>query len=76
MNNGDGMITFDSQEQLVGFKVNRVEGSKVFPATMPILEKGQILYRNEDHDFEKQLSGKTAERKLALSIQGKKPQTD
>ncbi|HHT51821.1 MAG: U32 family peptidase [Bacteroidales bacterium] len=71
LNNGDGMITFDSQEQLVGFKVNRVEGSKVFPATMPILEKGQILYRNEDHDFEKQLSGKTAERKLALSIQGK-----
>jgi putative protease len=54
---------------LEGFRVNRVEAGKIFPAEMPSLIFGTTLYRNYDHEFEKTLSKKSAERKIGVELE-------
>ncbi|MDR0541142.1 MAG: U32 family peptidase [Dysgonamonadaceae bacterium] len=65
IHNGDGLC-FMAPTGLTGFRVNRVEGHKIFPADMPRLDKGVALFRNYDHEFEKSLSKKSAERKIRI----------
>lgn len=64
--NGDGLCGFDGDGQFVGFRINRVEGARLFPPKMPYLKIGTPLYRNNDAAFEKTLSGNSAERKMAV----------
>lgn len=67
--NGDGLCFINDQHELEGFRVNRAEGNRLFPQKMPQhLRPGLALYRNNDVAFEKMLAGKTAERKLPISI--------
>jgi len=68
IHNGDGLCFMDEKGELKGFKVNRTEGDKVFPAEMPRLKQGVILYRNYDHEFEKLLLKPSAERKIAVDF--------
>ena len=68
LQNGDGLIFFNQEEDLVGFRVNKVEGQKVYPAEMPQINNNQELYRNFDHQFEKLLQKKSAERKIGLAF--------
>lgn len=68
LQNGDGLIFFNQEEELVGFRVNKVEGQKVYPAVMPQIINNQELYRNFDHQFEKLLQKKSAERKIGLAF--------
>lgn len=67
MHNGDGLCFID-RDGLSGFRVNRAEGNTIFPAQMPDIHIGTILYRNYDHDFETRLARKTAERNIAAKI--------
>ena len=69
IHNNDGLCYFDKAGNLQGIKVNRVEGDKVFPLTLPNLEKGQLLYRNHDHEFTQQLESITPNRKIEIKIQ-------
>ncbi len=64
--NGDGLCGFDGDGQFIGFRINRVEGARLFPPKMPYLKIGTPLYRNNDAAFEKTLSGHSAERKIAV----------
>ncbi len=67
--NGDGLCFVDGGGVLAGFRVNRVDGNKIFPLKMPqSLRRGMELYRNSDQAFEKILSRKSAERKIAVSM--------
>ena len=67
--NGDGLCYIDDERELEGFRVNRVEGNRLFPLKMPsALHPGMGLYRNKDVAFEKLLSGKTAVRKIPIRI--------
>lgn len=68
LQNGDGLIFSNQEEDLVGFRVNKVEGQKVYPAEMPQINNNQELYRNFDHQFEKLLQKKSAERKIGLAF--------
>lgn len=68
IHNGDGLVFFDEDDALNGFRVNKVEGEKIYPLEMPHLQIGQTIYRNFDHQWNKQLMGKSAERKLALDL--------
>ncbi|MBR5656227.1 MAG: U32 family peptidase [Prevotella sp.] len=66
--NGDGLCFFKEGE-LVGFRVNRVEGNHLFPLKMPEgLRPGMALYRNKDEAFAKLMAGKTAERRLPVTM--------
>jgi putative protease len=66
LHNGDGLCFINERKELQGFRVNRVEGNRIFPAEMPVLRSGVSLFRNYDHEFEKTLSKNSAERKIGL----------
>lgn len=68
LNNGDGLCFINKQGGLTGFRVNRVDRKQIFPAEMPKIFDGVMLYRNQDQAFEKILKGKTAERKVRLDM--------
>lgn len=69
LHNGDGLCFFNNKKELEGIHVNRVEGEFIFPATIPDVKKGAYVYRNYDHEFEKLLSKKSAERKISANIE-------
>ncbi len=74
--NGDGLCFLNDRRELEGFRVNRVEGNRLFPMKMPSsLRPGTRLYRNNDMEFERLLSRPSAERKLPL-IMRLEPTTD
>ena len=72
--NGDGLcfLSRDADSlstRLEGFRVNRAVGNRLYPFKMPRgLKPGMGLYRNQDQAFDKELSGKTAERKIAIKM--------
>ena len=66
--NGDGLCYLDERGKLCGFRVNRVDGNKLYPQEMPQIKPRTRLYRNFDQEFERILSRKSAERKLSVSI--------
>lgn len=69
LNNGDGLCFLNGEGELQGFRVNRVDGEKIFPYEENIqVRKGTLVHRNYDKDFEKILTRKTAERKIGSSI--------
>ena len=79
--NGDGLCFLNDDNQLQGFRVNRVEkrfskkwnGDEetwVFPLSFPAsLRLGIALYRNQDQQFEQQLAKTTSKRKIAITMQ-------
>ena len=67
--NGDGLCFIDDQGQLQGFRVNRVEGIRLYPKDMPrTLRARTPLYRNYDQEFERLLSRPSAERRIPVDI--------
>lgn len=67
-NNGDGVCYLDEQGRLQGFRINRVDGNKLYPQEMPRIKPRTVLYRNFDQEFERVLSRKSAERKIEVRI--------
>lgn len=67
-NNGDGVCYIDEQGRLQGFRINRVEGNKLYPQEMPHIKPRTVLYRNFDQEFEKILVRKSSERRIAVSV--------
>ena len=67
-NNGDGACFVSRDGRLKGFHINRVEGNRIFPQTMPQVESGDELYRNYDCDFERQLSRPDVARRMRVDL--------
>ena len=69
LHNGDGLCFIDARGQLQGFRVNRVEGSRLYPKEMPHgLSAGVPLFRNYDQEFERLLARPSAERRIPVDI--------
>ena len=81
--NGDGLCFFfeergrrneeggtsENERRLVGFRVNRAEGNRLYPYQMPKeLKPGTALYRNNDQEFQRVMAGKTAVRKIPVEM--------
>ena len=67
--NGDGLCFIDEQGRLHGFRVNRVEGTRLYPKEMPHAIRAKMpVYRNFDKDFEHLLSRPSAERRIPVSL--------
>ncbi len=65
--NGDGLCFYDGEGFLRGFRVNRVEGDRLYPFEMPLgLRVGTPLNRNFNHRFEALLARPSAKRKIPL----------
>jgi len=69
IHNGDGLCFFNHKKELEGINVNRVEGDCIYTASVPNVKRGTFVYRNHDHEFEKLLSKKSADRKIATEIE-------
>ena len=67
-NNGDGACFIASNGKLCGFRINKVEGNRIFPQTMPHIESGDELYRNYDCGFERELSRPDVPRRLVIDL--------
>ena len=50
--NGDGLGYFNKDGIFTGFRLNRVDGSKLYPATPQAIPAGTVLYRNRDKEFD------------------------
>ena len=66
--NGDGLC-YLTPSGLVGFRVNKVEGNRIFPLRMPeSLKPGTMLFRNLDQAFTTLLAKTSSERKIDISF--------
>ena len=67
--NGDGLCFINAKKELEGFRVNRVEGNRLFPLKMPVgVQPGLRLFRNSDQELERLLSRPSAERKISVTM--------
>ena len=67
--NGDGLCFVAVQGGLSGFLVNKTDApNRIYPNQMPELSIGTMLYRNQDHAFDKLLKSKTSERKISIQL--------
>ena len=71
--NGDGACCLGSDGKLMGFRINRVDGDRLYPGPeiRPAAlrdRKGQMLYRNADFAFDKALERSNDTRRLPVDI--------
>lgn len=68
LSNGDGLSFKKSDNTFDGFRVNRVEQNIVFPARMPEIKPGTLLYRTLDQSFERVLEKAETYRVIPVKI--------
>jgi putative protease len=68
LKNGDGLCFFTGERNLSGFRVERVEGSKIFPNTMKGLAKGVHLFRNHDAALTRLLNKISGRRRISAEM--------
>ena len=69
LHNGDGLCFFDVHKELVGMRINTVEGHRLFPNEMPEdMRRGMTVYRNRDHAFMRLLEKDSAVRKIVVDM--------
>ena len=77
LHNGDCISYYDSEQDLVGMRINRAEKSGVGYRLFPTLSDGKLpgnlllnaaIYRNRDQEFERLLENKSAERHVPVSL--------
>lgn len=66
--NGDGLGYYNSAGIFTGFRLNRVEGSRLFPASPREIPPGTILYRNRDKEFDDIVASATTKRTLCVDM--------
>lgn len=67
INAQDGLCFIN--EDLQGFKVNKVIGRKIFPNKMHAIKIGDIIYRNFDSKYEKEIESAKFQRKISVNIE-------
>ncbi len=69
LHNGDGVCFFDVHKELVGLRINTVDGKKLFPNEMPVdIRNNMQMYRNRDHAFMRLLEKDSAQRNIQLQM--------
>lgn len=69
LHNGDGVCFFDVHKELVGLRVNTVEGKRLYPNEMPEdVRRGMAVFRNRDHAYMRLLEKDSAERKIPVTM--------
>lgn len=69
IHNGDGLTYFDANGRFCGFRVNRVEGSIIYPASDVKIVRGTPLYRNRDVVSDRILASEQTNRRIPLKAQ-------
>lgn len=66
--NGDGLGYFDSEHCFQGFRLNRVEGNRLYPAKTLTLKPGTVIYRNHNRLREEEMAANTARRTIETTL--------
>ncbi len=67
VNNGDGLC-FIRENELIGFRIEKVVDNKAFIADTSNITPGIVLYRNHDHEFIKKIEADQSVRKVTAGI--------
>ena len=69
LGNGDGLGFFDSSGAFHGFRLNRADGTRCFPAEpLPELTAGTTIFRNSDKEFNDSVDHARARRLMRLDF--------
>lgn len=69
LNNGDGLGFFKPNDELVGMRLNKVEGKQLLLSEpVPGLKIGTEIYRNHDQAFSKLLEKPSSERRIRVDM--------
>ena len=69
LHNGDGLCFFDVHKELVGMRINTVNGQRLTPNEMPEdMRRGMTIFRNRDHAFMRLLEKDSATRKIDVDL--------
>ncbi len=66
--NGDGLGYFTSAGLFQGFRLNRVDGNRLFPATPQAIPAGTALYRNRDKSFDDSIDAAKTSRTISVDM--------
>jgi len=66
--NGDGLGYFNRVGIFTGFRLNRVDGSKLYPATPQSIPPGTVLYRNRDKEFDDTIISARSARTITVDM--------
>ena len=66
--NGDGLGYFDREGQFKGFRLNRADGNRLYPATPQNIPSGTTLYRNRDKEWDDAISSAKTTRTMRLDM--------
>ncbi len=68
LSNGDGLGYYDSKGQFQGFRLNRIDGNQLFPASAVNIPAGAALYRNSDSKMLALMEKPTAKRLIDIDF--------
>ena len=68
LSNGDGLGFFNAKREFCGFRLNRIDGNRLYPATTLSVDRGTVLYRNKDKKFDDILASDSASRTIAVEM--------
>ncbi|MDE6276828.1 MAG: U32 family peptidase [Muribaculaceae bacterium] len=68
LNNGDGLTYTRPDGSFEGFRVNRVEGNRIYPATAVELRPGMTLFRNVDKAFLDRVAARGTRRSIPVDM--------
>lgn len=66
--NGDGLTFTHPDGTFEGFRLNRIEGSRIYPASPVKVRPGMTLFRNVDKAFMDSLENRPARRSIPLDM--------
>ncbi len=66
--NGDGLGFFTPAGAFTGFRLNRADGNRLFPASPQTIPAGTPLYRNRDKNFDDQITAAKTRRTLSVDM--------
>ncbi|KAF0836309.1 putative protease [Methylovorus glucosotrophus] len=69
LHNGDGVCFFDVHKELVGMRINTVNGKRLYPNEMPAdIRRNMTVYRNRDQAYMRLLEKDSASRRISVDM--------
>jgi putative protease len=66
--NGDGLGYFDGEGRFQGFRLNRAEGQRLYPASPRTIAPGTVLYRNRDKEWDDAIASARTTRTISVDM--------
>lgn len=67
--NGDGLGYFDRNNRFCGFRLNRIDGTKLYPAQRLSIPAGTTLWRNKDKAWDETMASARCSRTIRVDME-------